>query len=483
MKNNENKFDKILKDKLDGYKQLPSNKVWTGVKNAVFWKNVTAFKFIAGSKILSIISVIGVSSLIIATSLGLFTSSDYKEVKDMEIVKSEKQIIEKSILKNGVIEKKKETANEILVNNFQKSEDSQKLKTKSNNQIVKNEIKQNIANPEKEMEKKDINKQYKIVTIETSREQNKRTVFEKDNITDIIDSNELLKKVLIDSVIAFEKQDTNAKQQDVKNIDGDIIEEKKSPFQITLWESPFYYTNKILTGDGTNGVDDYIGLRDNSEKGMLTYARGLELSYILNNNLIFQSGINYSVFGEKVHYDFSETNYDSIGYNVKIENGFKWEYTYDSSGIIIDSLPRQYVDTTFITLFDTSELNINEKSDNRYKYIEIPILFGKRFYIKKLSIDVVSGLNLGYFISAKGKFLSIYNHEILDISKGNSPFNEMFVYNFLLRLNCSYPLSERIRVSVAPSFKYNLNSMLNKNYPVSQKYYSAGLNFGLIYNF
>ena len=128
-------------------------------------------------------------------------------------------------------------------------------------------------------------------------------------------------------------------------------------------------------------------------------------------------------------------------------------------------------------------MNINEKSDNRYKYIEIPILVGKRFYIKKLSIDVVSGLSIGYLISAKGKFLNIYDHEVLDISKGNSPFNEMFVYNFLLRLNCSYPLNERIRAMVAPSFKYNLNSILNKNYPVSQKYYSAGLNFGLIYNF
>jgi len=45
----------------------------------------------------------------------------------------------------------------------------------------------------------------------------------------------------------------------------------------------------------------------------------------------------------------------------------------------------------------------------------------KKETIKKVAINVITGVSLGYLISAEGKFLNIYDHEVLNISKGNSP--------------------------------------------------------------
>ncbi|NVO03301.1 MAG: outer membrane beta-barrel protein [Bacteroidetes bacterium] len=262
-----------------------------------------------------------------------------------------------------------------------------------------------------------------------------------------------------------------------------IIKKKNTLFKnlsAELFVAPVYCT-KTLSGLNS----DYLNLRKENEKPLLTYNIGLELKYSIKN-FFLQTGVNYSNVGEKINYNTNTlTNIDSSASHWELHSfamiyvdTISWDSTHGfaimtTSVPIMDSIWQYSADSTYTLL--------QVKNTNQLSYIEIPILIGYSFGKRKLSYQASTGVSFGFLSGSKGKLLKTDASGFNDILV-ETPFKKT-LYNFLFRIGCTYHLNENLSIILQPSFKLNLNSVFESTYPTSQKYQSYGLNLGLNYKF
>jgi hypothetical protein len=221
------------------------------------------------------------------------------------------------------------------------------------------------------------------------------------------------------------------------------------------------------------------------EKNILTPNLGLNLKYHVNNWFV-QSGLTYAEYGENRNYTNNIEMHDTSGYSKQNINEY---YSYDSVGFYIDpSNP-----TVVITLYDaikhsdTSYSWISEDSlyyehhniyaQNRFRYIEIPLMVGYEFRFKNLGLEVSTGVSFGFRVNSSGKFLDS-NNELIDINKSNSPYSNTMM-NYLLSVGVKYHLTNRFSIIAQPTYKTNISSLFSSGATTS--YNNFGLNVGLNY--
>ena len=269
------------------------------------------------------------------------------------------------------------------------------------------------------------------------------------------------------------------------SIDQPIIKNKckiLKNFSADFFAAPVYI-NKTISASTVNS--DYLKLRKENEKPLLTYNLGLELKYSIKN-FFLQTGINYSNFGEKINYntialssiDTSGSFWDLHSFAMVYVDTINWDSTngyaiMTTSVPLMDSIWQHKSDSIFSTL--------NTKNSNQLTYVEVPLLLGYTLGKGKINCQISTGISYAFLIGSKGKLLRTDASGFNDILV-ETPYRKN-MYNFLLRIGCSYHLNEKISVVLQPSFKLNLNSIFESAYPASQKYHSYGLNIGLNYKF
>jgi hypothetical protein len=210
----------------------------------------------------------------------------------------------------------------------------------------------------------------------------------------------------------------------------------------------------------------------------------LHLMYHINNWFI-RSGLAYAEYGENRTFSQKLEMHDTSGYS-KME--VKEYYSYDSTGIYIDPSGVIVIMYDAIRHSDTSYKWITEDSlyyqhksiqvQNRYRYIEIPLMIGYEFRFKNLSVQVSTGVSYGFRVNSTGKFLDSQNN-LVDIAPGNSPYTNQMM-NYILSVGVNYHLNRRLSVSVQPTYKTNINSLFagdNSNI----RYNHYGVNMGINY--
>jgi hypothetical protein len=255
------------------------------------------------------------------------------------------------------------------------------------------------------------------------------------------------------------------------------------------------YIEPSLTGQllkaRSSDAETLLDYRKRNENSFSGTNWGLE-GRVSRKNLFLQMGIRYSAFGADAVYPFSSTLLDTSRSHFEVTSYNEWEHhTYwvwtENSGIVYyvpehDSTLIQLYDSAWISLRDTSYNKRNEKSQLRYRYVEIPLLIGYQLGKGKLKTEFSGGIAVGFLSGMKGNIITSDLSSTIPASTDNFPYNKPLL-NLLLRIGCSYNLNENWGIFTRSAFRYTPGSEFSANYPLYQRHYSIGLQFGLKYTF
>ncbi len=458
-----NKLDDLFKNGLrDFTEEKPSSLLWDKISTKLSY-----YKIMGNLK-----TALWVSLSVIILLLGSYSFYNYNikssplpntikyastSVKNISInnnipkttISSLKEI--KNINTNNNITTKKTTldnnTNKINTNNSTKTET-----TKINNSLEENTTTQEIIKEIKAAEQ-DAVKSYAIANTTTeNKEANTTNTIANSLETPAV--NTVDKTTLpnaVDSLAEASNMSRNIPK--INPYPKNILNYLSIEFSANMYGINRNYTSTIANSD-------ILPVKTNSETRICTFNPGVEFK-LEKNNYFVQMGVNYSTYGEKQFYNTTEQKQlikDTLIYS----NG-NWIY-------------QQHIDTLNLTH--------NNQYRNTYKFVEIPVLVGRTFNINRLSIDISTGISMGFLISANAEIASIDNKSILTITSKQTTYVNHFMMDYLMRVSCRYNFNDKWSAFVRPSVKMNLNNFYNEtNYATLMKYNAYGLGFGLMYKF
>ena len=228
-------------------------------------------------------------------------------------------------------------------------------------------------------------------------------------------------------------------------------------FVIGAFVTPAYSYRNLKNASDINEK----GVRNKAEYAKFRLSAGISVKYFFRTNFFIGSGVQLTNFGENGSY---------IGYK-QVE-----EQIQPGQG---NSLKR--IDSTI-------------SYTNRYNYIGIPVLVGYKTNTR-LSVGFSTGVILNELLSHSTNY-----PEKSSTSKQEFPPSKVtyFYYRpeldekthkirqfnlcFMLNTEISYPVSNRIAISIAPNFCYSLSSIYSNNDKTSSHPYLFGVSGGLNYN-
>jgi len=158
-----------------------------------------------------------------------------------------------------------------------------------------------------------------------------------------------------------------------------------------------------------------------------------------------------------------------------------WFLNLDSL-LVGDTVWVPYYDSTYITEFDTithqhlDTTNFSKKYNNINKlyFVEFPILLSYNIILKKVSLNFVSGVFIGFFINPKYNIFLPFDYGIL-----SATFPSIF-YSFYQSISFEYQISRKIGIQLGVYCKIPLSSYFNI-YETNRKPISYGFSVGLNY--
>jgi hypothetical protein len=198
----------------------------------------------------------------------------------------------------------------------------------------------------------------------------------------------------------------------------------------------------------------YLQKRKESTTFSSAFSAGLRYTRVFNNGVSIRTGINYSQINEK--------------FSVVLGNIVQVVYIINANGDTTGSY------TTTGTRYKT---NIN-----RYKTIDVPLVFGYELGNGRLHTNINAGVIINAYSWQKGEILDNSNQPVsITTGKTNSPyqFKTNIGLGFIAGVSVYYKLNERWHLLAEPYFRYNLSPMSKENLTLKQKYNTAGLRIGL----
>jgi hypothetical protein len=223
----------------------------------------------------------------------------------------------------------------------------------------------------------------------------------------------------------------------LQHIDYDYYYFSKYKWSLDLYYSTLYSSPIVENRDAE--YNQMSLLKDNAKQPITYYSIGCNAN-CQYGKWIFQSGLLYSKIGERFDYSFEKTNVD---------------------GTISQ---------------------ISYQSDNKYHYIEIPIIAGYTLPGNMVNYTLKAGIVNSIFITAKGKTISVDDsQQVLDIDN-NLPFART-AFAIQLSIGVTFKLNDRINLLAEPYYRYSLKSVYKKDYQINQRYRISGIRLGVRYIF
>ncbi|MEZ4801628.1 MAG: hypothetical protein R2797_02565 [Gelidibacter sp.] len=245
----------------------------------------------------------------------------------------------------------------------------------------------------------------------------------------------------------------------------DEKETKLNRWNISPNVAPVYFNS---LGKGSSLDEQFV---NNTKDGDVTMSYGVGGSYAINDKLKIRVGINKVDMGYSTNDVIAFKSIDSLSHArtqlTNISTNENAEYmTYLSA----ESLDRNI----------TPEI-INTKTkgaiSQRFGFIEVPMEVEYALVNKKVGVNVIGGFST--LIVDKNEIYSIVDGTETRIGEANNINNMSYSANFGLGLN--YNISEKIKVNVEPTFKYQINTFNNSSGDF--KPYFIGVYTGLSYKF
>jgi hypothetical protein len=207
----------------------------------------------------------------------------------------------------------------------------------------------------------------------------------------------------------------------------------------------------------------YISKKDSSETPQLSYTAGFRISRSIGENLLMKTGLQYSQINER--FDLRTENERRITTVITIRT------IIGQSGA--DSTVR---DTTSVEQIGYRV----QRTYNRYRSIDIPLLLSYEFGNEKLKFAVNAGAIINLRSWYSGNTLNDSLAVISIDSKSSGIYKQNIGVGLYAGISIIKPVSNRLEVFLEPHFRYNFTNM-SKTAGYSQRFNAAGVSFGIRY--
>ena len=271
------------------------------------------------------------------------------------------------------------------------------------------------------------------------------------------ESNEETKKETIEDK-SIEDAIAEANTEDEK-------EKKLNRWSISPNVAPVYFNS---LGQGSTLDAQFV---DNNKSSEVTMSYGIGGNYAINDRLKVRAGIN------KVDMGYNTNNVIAFR---SIDSTSQTRSRLDNVDMNANAENLTFLSTANLDRNSTPEI-INSKSNGsinqRFGFIEVPLEMEYALIDKKLGVNVIGGFST--FIVDKNEIYSVVNGTETRIGEANNINNMSYSANFGLGIN--YNISEKIKVNVEPTFKYQISTFTNSSGDFQP--YFIGVYTGLSYKF
>lgn len=229
-------------------------------------------------------------------------------------------------------------------------------------------------------------------------------------------------------------------------------------------------------------VNQYI-----NDNGFVKANFGMNARYHLNNWFV-NTGISFGSYGENLNVLMNVDVTDTTGYlsyNTKLLINYDTIGYFDDPffpGIIYPILSlNSYIDTigsNWNTIDTTYIKSRSFSSNNRAQYIDVPLMLGYQLVFNKFIFELSSGVSVAINISKNGSFIS--KNSSTAFSETINPYRPV-VFNYQLAAGLGYQLNNRLAFMLRPTYRTNLNSVLQPGFGIETRYHAFGINLGINY--
>lgn len=200
------------------------------------------------------------------------------------------------------------------------------------------------------------------------------------------------------------------------------------------------------------------------ESGMVSWGGSVNVRYSISNKFSLEMGLIYSTVGQRENNIFVVSSKND---NPELDAASVAANSYGILEVPHTNLKVMNEDN----IYSLSTLAINESSLSRvnasqkFKYIEMPVLIGRKFNYKRTSFILKSGLSLAYLVNNNLEITGL-DLKLNGKTKGVDPFAASAIASVAF----SIPASNRINLVVEPTFRIGLKplySASHKSYPFS----------------
>ncbi len=237
---------------------------------------------------------------------------------------------------------------------------------------------------------------------------------------------------------------------------------RNTDWDLEIYMGPDYAAKSVISN---NATPQFLSRKDSSETAGISYSAGFRIVKPINDHFSIKTGLNFTQINEKFSY--------------RSENEIKTT-TIVTQRIII----RAPGDT--ITISDTSTLQQigfkNNNVKNRYRSIDIPILFGYQFGDDNLRI----GINAGVMVNLTSWYQGMIFDSSFTPQTVNKSSDMVYKKNIGLGLYAGLSFMKRLNynthIFAEPYFRYNLSDMNMPGSAYKQRFSIGGLSLGLRFN-
>ncbi len=296
---------------------------------------------------------------------------------------------------------------------------------------------------------------------------------------------------------------------------------------LSIYGGAMYSMKQLMTSEGN--TSNYLSRRKSEETNSIKPNVGIDLE-LKRGHWTLTSGLNFNQQGEKRNYSdrfnrmvpfdslvininnnsawlVDSTMFYALQYNsIMISHDTTVTYYDQATGLfytaslplsvtestIIDTNYYYAIDSTYNQNIDTIKTNYelkklqvvkdanqaNLKGRNTFSYIEIPVLLGYEWGLKRWRLSLKGGIGVGMLTRQQSYYLTSDEAEVAPVS---TAVYTKIMYNGILRAGAHYNFTPQFGIDIVPFSRVNINNMTNKNAPFKQKYNNVGLQVGFSY--
>jgi hypothetical protein len=243
-----------------------------------------------------------------------------------------------------------------------------------------------------------------------------------------------------------------------------------------------YYMPKRKKGHITLGaytMPEYMhfseGAPDNSA---LSSDYGMSFKYNWGT-YFFESGLGYRQFTANSLYGINFSDLNLLGSVLLVSEYQIVQYYNDEGELVIEKILKP----TFVQIYDTSTVVVEEETQQRYSFVDIPLYFGKVVWSKnRYALAVKAGTRFNFPLKNTENTPTPppQDADLVTVEPIAILASKFFV-QFNLSLENRIHFSDRGYISFDPMFGYHRQSIQYFNEVKRQSSFSAGLRVGIYY--